>query len=120
MRLIDADKLDVERIDCFYGSECRLKDVQEWLDEQPTVSPYKWISVTDRLPTESDGTVLVCMPNVWPYNHLEPFKNAKHNCRVGVAHYSEFSNDWIYAMGGKNSEHRPTHWMPLPEPPEGA
>ena len=37
MRLIDADKADVERINCFYGSECRLTDVQEWLDEQPTV-----------------------------------------------------------------------------------
>ena len=35
-RYIDADKADVERIDCFYGSECRLEDVREWLDEQPT------------------------------------------------------------------------------------
>lgn len=37
MRLIDADKADVEQIGCFYGAECRLEDVQEWLDEQPTV-----------------------------------------------------------------------------------
>ena len=40
MRLIDADKADVEHISCFYGSECRIADVQEWLDEQPTVSRY--------------------------------------------------------------------------------
>ena len=37
MRLIDVDKADVEQISCFYGAECRLEDVQEWLDEQPTV-----------------------------------------------------------------------------------
>lgn len=35
-RYIDADKADVEQIACFYGAECRLEDVQEWLDEQPT------------------------------------------------------------------------------------
>lgn len=35
-RYIDVEKADVERISCFYGSECRLEDVQEWLDEQPT------------------------------------------------------------------------------------
>lgn len=36
-RYIDAEKADVESISCFYGSECRIEDVQEWLDEQPTV-----------------------------------------------------------------------------------
>ena len=78
-----------------------------------------WISVKDKLPTESDGTVLVCMPDVWPYNDKELFVNAKHDRRVRVAHYSEFSNDWTYEMGGKNKEFRPTHWMPMPEPPKG-
>lgn len=37
-RYIDANKADVERISCFYGGECRLEDVQEWLDEQPTAN----------------------------------------------------------------------------------
>lgn len=35
-RYIDAEKADVEQIICFYGSECRLDDVQNWLDELPT------------------------------------------------------------------------------------
>lgn len=35
-RYIDADKADVDRIGCFYGTECYLEDVQEWLNEQPT------------------------------------------------------------------------------------
>lgn len=37
MRLIDADAADVNEICCFYGSECGLEDVEEWLNEQPTI-----------------------------------------------------------------------------------
>lgn len=37
MRLIDADAADLADICCFYGSECRLEDVEKWLNEQPTV-----------------------------------------------------------------------------------
>lgn len=76
----------------------------------------EWISVYDRLPTESDGTVLVCMPDLWPYNNKEPFVNAKHDCRVRVGHYSEHSNEWTYEFGMK-CRYLPTHWMPLPAPP---
>jgi NADH pyrophosphatase NudC (nudix superfamily) len=51
-RYIDADKADVERISCFYGAECRIEDVKEWLDEQPTadvaeVIHAKWIINSD-------------------------------------------------------------------------
>ena len=35
-RYIDADKADVEQIDCYYGAHCTLQDVQYWLEEQPT------------------------------------------------------------------------------------
>ena len=51
MRLIDADKADVERISCFYGSECRIQDVQEWLDEQPTVTQCEY--------SQDDNTVCI-------------------------------------------------------------
>ena len=37
MRIIDADKADVEFIRCYYGNHCYIEDVQEWLDEQPTI-----------------------------------------------------------------------------------
>ena len=36
-RLIDANAADVERIPCYYGDHCYTEDVQEWLNEQPTV-----------------------------------------------------------------------------------
>lgn len=49
MRLIDADKADVNFINTYYSDHCRTDDVQEWLDEQPTIDaePVKhgeWVS----------------------------------------------------------------------------
>ena len=32
---IDITNADPEQIPCFYGSECRISDVREWLDELP-------------------------------------------------------------------------------------
>lgn len=37
VRLIDANAADVERICCYYGGNCDIEDVKEWLDEQPTI-----------------------------------------------------------------------------------
>ena len=82
------------------------------------VTVQEWISVKDRLPTESDGTVLVCFPDVFPYNSKEHCVNAKHDQRVKTAKYSQFSNEWYIGDMAGISKVRPTHWMPLPEPPK--
>lgn len=37
MRLIDADAANVDNISCYYGSSCYAEDVEEWLNEQPTI-----------------------------------------------------------------------------------
>ena len=37
MRLIDADAADVDKIMCYYSGHCRIEDVQEWLDDLPTI-----------------------------------------------------------------------------------
>lgn len=37
MRLIDADAANVDYIPCYYGSNCRAEDVEEWLKDQPTI-----------------------------------------------------------------------------------
>ena len=95
MRLIDADKADVESISCFYGSECRIADVQEWLDEQPTVDAHGWISVDDRIPTWQDGAVLVFTK--YGFSICE---------RTTSNRWQGKHANWI------------THWMPLPEPPK--
>lgn len=78
----------------------------------------RWIPVTERLPEESDGTVLVCFPDIKPYNLKEPFVNAKHDRRVCTGTYSQHSKCWyigeMNAVGGDD----PVFWMPLPEPPK--
>lgn len=75
----------------------------------------EWIFTNERLPKESDGQVLVCMPNEFPYNHTQPYPNCKQTQRVRTAHYSEFSDTWYYEMGA-TSKDKPIAWMPLPEP----
>ena len=77
----------------------------------------KWISVKDRLPSESYGTVLVCHADKFPYNDTEPFVNAMHDRRIVIGSYSEHTGTWYCNMGG--TLHDITHWMPLPEPPKG-
>lgn len=37
VRLIDANAIDVGDISCSYGENCKLEDVQELIDDQPTV-----------------------------------------------------------------------------------
>lgn len=37
VRLIDANSIDVGDISCFYGENCRLSDVQELINDQPTI-----------------------------------------------------------------------------------
>ena len=93
-------------------------EVVNFLKSRPSAQRTgRWIPVSERLPEEADGTVLVCMPNESPYNEREQFINAKHNQQVETAHYSQYSDTWYFAMGAV-SETRPVAWMPLPEPYE--
>lgn len=61
MRPIDADAMDVEKIYCYYSDHCRSEDVQEWVNEQPTldVEPVRhghWTIVYD----DSDNEMMRC------------------------------------------------------------
>lgn len=66
----------------------------------PSTEP-KWIPVSEKLPKESDGTVLITV-----------------NGKVKTGRYSEFSNTWykgdMCGVGGDD----PIAWMPLPKPYE--
>lgn len=64
-----------------------------------------WISVENQLPKEKDGRVLVFYPDL--------FRE-----KVKVAQYSEYSDVWYIGDMCAVSPTKPTHWMPLPEPPE--
>lgn len=68
----------------------------------PTVNPYEWISVEDRLP-EKFADVL-CL-----------YRSRDYGSNTIVVDYMEtddgyFSEQFKYGV--------PTHWMPLPEPPK--
>ena len=82
------------------------------------VTVQEWISVKKRTPTEADGTVLVCLADVFPYNEKEPYIDAKHDRRITEAHYSQFSKCW-YKEGAVFPNGIVTHWMKKPEPPKG-
>jgi len=98
--------------------ECnRLYTALEEAYKSTAQPEQKWIPVTDRLPEEADGTVLVCMPDEPPYNEREPFIDSKHNRQVEVATYSQYSDTWYFAIGAVSST-RPIAWMPLPKPYE--
>ena len=82
------------------------------------VTMQEWISVKDHNPTEADGTVWVCLADVFPYNTEEPYVNAKHDGRITEAHYSQFSRQW-YKNGAVFQDGVVTHWMEKPNPPKG-
>lgn len=69
------------------------------------VGGRSWISVENRLPKEKDGRVLVF--------HPDDFRT-----KINVAQYSEYSDMWYIGDMCAVSPTKPTHWMPLPEPPE--
>lgn len=82
------------------------------------VTVQEWISVKDRTPTEADGTVWVCLADVFPYNEKEPYIDAKHGRRITEAHYSQFGKCW-YKEGAVFPDGIVTHWMEKLQPPKG-
>ncbi len=79
----------------------------------------KWISVEDRLP-ESDDAVLICQAGAAnEYSYPYTFEDS-----IEVAFFSHpkwFLEDWDDDRFGKDDFllEGVTHWMPLPEPPNG-
>ena len=82
------------------------------------VTVQEWVSVNDHTPTEADGTVWVCLADVFPYNEKEPYIDAKHDRRITEANYSQFSKQW-YKEGAIYAEGVVTHWMEKQQPPKG-
>ena len=99
--------------------ERKIADLHKMVNYLLSQLEQRWIPCNERLPEESDGTVLVCFPDEFPYNNKEPYVNAKHNQRVRIASYSQFSNMWYIDDFNAVSEVRPIAWMPRPKPYKG-
>ena len=82
------------------------------------VTVQQWISVKERTLTEADGTVWVCLADVFPYNEKEPYIDAKHDRRITEAFYSQFSKRW-YKDGAALPDGIVTHWVEKAQPPKG-
>ena len=103
--------------ECIHNEMCYATHT----DESHACCDYKavqrWIPVTERTPTEADGTVLVCLADIVPYNQKESYVDAKHDRRITEAFYSQFSKKW-YKEGIVFPAGIVTHWMEKPEPPK--
>jgi len=80
----------------------------------------KWISVKDRLPDESESKTLgfVYMDDMgYGYQDVCIWDDFKHHKLIYPAGFGEK----FIEFNKMNNEgmNRITHWMPLPEPPEG-
>jgi hypothetical protein len=112
MRLIDADTLPIS----FDGHTVSVwkKD----LDAAPTVNPYEWISVEDRLPE-----VLVTEKG-WGNHRVQKSirvlcackqKSGKVLVKEGYYELWDYTDKPYWRIPGNIDS--VTHWMPLPTPP---
>ena len=97
-----------------------IRSVKENYEElirykEDEINPEKsrWISVEERLPNEKKvidnelyfATVLVCTENA--------------DTRRKIAHYDDVLKEWFILGDPFSFKGKVTHWMPLPELPEG-
>lgn len=103
MRLIDADKLNLWTALRPYCSSDVCCEVTDIINNAPTVNPYEWINVEDRLPNELFTSVLIYCPD---------------NDNIYCA-YLNARNEWhiFDKTSGLLVLERVTHWMPIPKPP---
>lgn len=100
MRLIDADKLD-EDISNGSGTDLQKLFAACCVATAPTVNPYEWISVEERLPE----TKINCIVH---YKHTYCDDDGYY--AIGTSFYD--GNDFQIGLA-----YKVTYWMPLPEPP---
>ena len=116
-RAIDATEL--QRKMCalcnqdYYDEPCDPRDCvfSRAINDAPTLTP-QWISVEERLP-EKNGTYLVYAPT------YSGGSSSALDC-VGGVMFSRFKNKkWSIEAGYYKRPNCVTHWMPMPEPPNG-
>ena len=106
MRLVDADKL-YEDISNGPGTNLQKMFAACCVAAAPTVNPYEWISVEDRLP-EKEGYYIVTEKNA----------NGKiYVTQRGLLYWAN-GPSWCMSWQERDIEKiKVTHWISLPTPP---
>ena len=108
VRPIDANAADVEQIQCYFSDHCRLKDVQEWLYEQPTIDVVPMDYHERCMQSEIKKRIAVEKTNRQILENYVPVVHAK-----WMKHYIKIGNfDWKYkcSMCGKfNKQYSPPY-----------
>lgn len=72
----------------------------------------KWIPVTEQLPPNGQEVLTYSPSTPWWFSY-----EREHCVRVGF--YSVAHVDWLFPTSNGNAKIEPTHWMPLPDVPNG-
>ena len=82
--------------------------------DAPTIAAPRWVSIDDELPKEREWVL------VWHTGYATAKKALfKDRDLGGSLKFDGGGGTWVFD-GWSDRGGRVTHWMPLPEPPEGA
>lgn len=127
MRLIDADDL-IKQIEDFNCKDCnnynfvrcracKIDDAVTYIDEAPTVG--EWISVEDKLPGIDEDVLILYESKVSPRKTGYAITCLKDSFYFGSTPIPYSKPQWSEPWQYFRENNVITHWMPLPEPPEG-
>ena len=122
MRLIDADELirNLEGIisdytsNGIYPEKFGIDDFIDVVKEMPTIPALRWIRVEDRLPERNGEYIVTACDEGEPYD-----EKIWNDTVVVCAEYYKCCWTWEENNTEYSLDGIVTHWMPLPEPPEG-
>ena len=79
----------------------------------------KWIPVTEELPPMDTEVLVYCTTVTWYDDGPESYAVRTDGPQILLGHYSQMSLCWFCETVDDQQHIEPTHWMPLPDFPNG-